>query len=229
MRAILRNNLALKLLSVVLAFILWIIVMGISNPIVSRSKNVTVEVENEEIIYDAAKVYEIIGSNSIMIDYTVRSRDEYQIRATDFRAYIDLAELYDITGSVRVNVEVLNNRDLFIASPSARPGVIRVQTEDIQKKGFELETRTIGSPQEGMSVGEISLVPSVVYVSGSESLIGRISSVGVEIDVEGAAETGHDGRVLTCPVRFGRLRFRGSLVVHAPASRTGTAGIRLRR
>ena len=189
MKEIITKDLKLKLLSIFFALIIWISIVSISNPEVSRTKAIALEVINEDVLGDAGKTYDLGGVDTVNVVYKVRVRDEYSIKASDLRAYIDLSQLYDVTGSVPVNVEILNNRDLFIEAPAAKPSVVSVHTEDIQKKSFELSTSTTGTPSQGLAVGEIKLSPSSVYVSGPVSTIGRISSVGVEIDVEGASQS----------------------------------------
>ena len=191
MKKISTTNLTLKIISVVLAFIIWLIVVNVSNPEVTRTKSVTVEIINDNIITSAAKTYDIIGSNTVTISYDVRSLDENKIRASDFRAYADLSQLYDITSSVPIVVEVVNNKDLIIGTPVARPNVIRIETEDIQKKTFDLTTAAIGTPDKDVSVGSIGVEPTSVTVTGPMSLIGQITSVGVEIDVGGAKSNMH--------------------------------------
>jgi len=178
------NNLGLKLLSLGLAFVIWLAVVNISNPEVTRSKTVDLEVRNASILTNASKSYTISNNGSVNVNYQVRTRDEYKIKASDFKAYIDLANLYSVTGSVQVNVEVTGDKELIIGTPFARPSVIQVSTEDVQKKKFALSTNTIGTPEDGYSVGSVDADPSTVVVTGPVSLIGRISSVGIEVNVD---------------------------------------------
>lgn len=188
MKERLTNNLGLKLLSIFFAFFVWLVVVNISNPVVTRSKEVVVDIKNERILTTANLTYEIVGKNTVTVSYDVRTRDEYKIKSSDFLAYIDLADLYDVTGSVPVEVEVLENRELLVGSPmaEARPGVLRVKTEKIQRKGFDLQIKFVGSPEEGYALGLSELSDKYVYVEGPESLVGQINSVGIEINVDNA-------------------------------------------
>lgn len=177
------NNLGLKILSIFLAFFVWLIVVNVQNPVNRRSREVTLEIENEQVLTAARKTYEIVGKNTVTVNFDVHTRDEYKIRPTDFRAYIDLAELYDVTGSVQVKVEVLNNKEL-ISDTEARPGVIRVKTEELQTKPFELAVDTQGEPADGYALNGVTLSPSYVTVEGPVSQVGLISYAGVEIQID---------------------------------------------
>lgn len=183
----LTNNMWWKILSLFIGFALWVMIINISNPEITRTKTVSLEIVNEDVLQRAGKTYRIIGGNTVNVQYTVRTSDAHNISSGDFRAYIDLANLYDITGSVPVSVEVLNHADLLLTEPKALPSVLQIETEDIQRKSFELTSRTRGDAAAGMAVGEISLEPSSIYISGPVSKIGLISSVGVEIDITNAA------------------------------------------
>ena len=103
----------LKLLSLFLAFFLWLLVVNVSNPEVERSREVQVEIVNEGTLTAAGQTYEIVGKNTVTVSYRVRTLDEYRISSSDFRAYIDLEDLYDVTGAVPVSVEVVNHKELI--------------------------------------------------------------------------------------------------------------------
>ena len=180
MKERLTNNLSLKILSIFLAFLVWIAVINVSNPEVSRSKEVVLEIENEQVLTQARKTYELTGKTTVTVTYDVRVRDEYKIRNSDFRAYIDLAELYDVTGSVPIRIEVLNNKEL-ISNASAKSGTMKVDVEDQQRKRFDLQIVSSGEPADGYAINEITLEPDYVYVTGPTSKVGQISYVGVEL------------------------------------------------
>ena len=151
MKERLTNNLGLKILSVVIAVFMWLIMVNVSNPLVSDSQEVTVDMINAEVLEKSNLTYEIIGKKTVTISYEVRIRDRYKISASDFYVYADLAEMYDVTGSVPVKIEVndRNVKAMIEGTPVAKPGVVRVETEPLQKKRFYLTVNTIGQEEEG--------------------------------------------------------------------------------
>ena len=121
------NNLGLKLLSLFLAFFLWLLVVNISNPIISGTEEVPVEIKNEGVLTAAGLTYEIVGKSTVTVNYRVHILDEYKISSSDFKAYIDLENLYDVTGAVPVEVEVVGHKtELSSSSVEITPGVIQV-------------------------------------------------------------------------------------------------------
>ena len=187
MKERLTRNLWIKLLSLFCAFFVWLAVVNIANPIVTATQEIEVEIVNDSILERANLAYEVVGKKTATISYKIRTKDAYRLRDTDFRAYVDLSEMYDVTGAIPIRVEVLKNKDLLESAPVVKaPEVLKIQTEDILTKSFALEARPAGTPGEGCQPGTISIIPSQVSVRGPVSLMGQISSVGIEFDVEGA-------------------------------------------
>ena len=185
MKKRLLNNFSLKLISFLLAFFLWLLVVNMSNPLIEGSKEVELEIVNADILEEAGQTYEIVGKSTVTVRYSVATLDAYKIQASDFRAYIDLADLYDVTGAVPVNLEMVANQGL-ISSPRVEPEVVHVETGDLQRKRVGLRVSTTGEPEEGYELGTVTLDPEYLYINGPVSQVGQISSVGVEISVAGA-------------------------------------------
>ena len=180
-----KGRMMLRLVSVLIGLLIWLTVVNISNPEVMRTRTVPVTVVNTEVLTAAGKCYTIQGAENVTVSYQVRSRDAYRIEADTFRAVADLSNLYSVTGSVPVTVEVLKNKELLIGTPAVRPQVIHVSTEDLQNKSFSVSSSVRGQVLPNHSVGTITVSPETIMVSGPISQVGRISSVGIMVDVSG--------------------------------------------
>lgn len=191
MKEILTRNLGLKILSVIIAFFIWFAVVNVSNPLENRSREIPLEIQNANVLEKAGLAYELDTKKStVTVNYQIHSMDQNSVSAADFRAYINLADYYPATGTVPVSVEVLNNKDYLLESVSVRPGVIRVKTEQIQQKDFDLRVNQSGQAASGYEVDRIALHPDLVTLKGPESVIGRINAVGIEVNINGIdAET----------------------------------------
>ena len=105
------NNLKLKILSVFIAFFVWLAVVNISNPDITATQIVSLDVINESVLTSSKKTYELLDDRStVTVSYKVRTLDAGGVSPSDFRAYIDLADMYEPTGAVPVKIEVKNNR-----------------------------------------------------------------------------------------------------------------------
>lgn len=189
MKKILTHNFGLKILSVVIAFFVWLAVVSVSNPVTSRTREIPLEVLNSTKMEAAGLAYELDTKKStVTVTYQTHTQDQASISTLDFRAYINLEDYHPSIGNVPVYVEILNGKEYLVEACSAKPAVIRVKTEPLQKKDFDLVINEIGTQQSGYEVQEISLSPKMVTVRGPESVIGGINAVGVEIHKEGIHE-----------------------------------------
>lgn len=191
-KRLLTENLALKGISLILAFVIWLMVVNVSKPEISDSKSVSLEVKNQNI-FDADSKTWSIDRTSVTVTYNVRSDMRSAITNSDFHAYADLSD-YSITGSIPIYIEVLNGKESIIGDVQVRPSVAKITIENVQKKKFDVKSSTIGDPKSGYKVANVILSPESVYLTGPESEIGRISTVGVEIDITGIS-TNQDGTV----------------------------------
>ena len=115
MKEKLLNNLGLKVVSLVLAFVIWMAIVNISNPVVSGQPfTIPVDVRNEEILDNANLTYEIVEKDSVTVNYQVNTRNSSLFRASDFSAYIDLKDYNDVTGAVPITIEVNKNKESLI-------------------------------------------------------------------------------------------------------------------
>lgn len=182
------HNLNIKIIAFCAAFIVWLAVVNIANPVITVTRDVDVQITNEEVLEKSNLTYEVVGKSTATVSCRARTRDASRIKASDFYVYADLSDMYDVTGSIPIQVEIVSNEDLIQGTPTVSPGVIKIQTEPLQTKEFTLNAITTGEVESGYELGEITLDPETAVVKGPQSMVGQISSVGVEINVDGAAE-----------------------------------------
>lgn len=183
----LKQNTMLKLLSLAVAFVIWLTVVNFSNPDTRGTQTVDLTVQNVDKLTSADKIYDL-DTDSIRISYTVRTKYRNVITPEDFEAYIDLND-YSITGAVPVYVKTSDRLTGMISDVTPNPIVVHVTTENLQRKRFDVELTTTGSAAEGYIAGQGQLPSDSdhVYISGPESEIGQISKVGIEVSVEEAS------------------------------------------
>ena len=193
MKEKLTKNAPLKLISLLCAFLVWLAVVNVANPIQTKSIEIPVNITNDEVLESSNLTYEIEGKSTVTLLINARARDIYRFTSEDFKAYADLSELYSVTGAVPVTVEVLDDEQYLASNGEGvkyevkAPGTVHIKTEELQTKRFSLTHHVTGDPAGNKDYlpGKVKLTPNYVYVRGPVSQIGQISSVGVEINIEG--------------------------------------------
>ena len=190
MKKRLTNNLLLKIVSVIAAVILWVVIINIDNPTDTFTiSGIPVRVLNEKAaITDNNLTYDFPDGQTVSVEVTAKRTDRRKISAEDFQATIDMNEIYGATGSVAVNIEVVNNKNL-IRSWTQITRSIRVDVEAMQTKEFEIQVIHGGELEESYTFSETSVSPHSVWVTAPESVMEIIDHAGIKVDVTGVTDS----------------------------------------
>ena len=185
MKKALTSNIGLKIISVIAAFILWMIVVNIDDPMIARSySGIPVEIINTEDITDQKKTYEVLDNTDTISVLVHAKRSVIEDMSRDYlRATADMKELTDLN---TIPIEVRSTRfsdRIDSLTPVTRN--VRVQIEELGIKRIRIGAETAGDPEEGYVAG--SAVPSVniLSVSGPASIVEKISYAMATVDVTG--------------------------------------------
>ena len=181
----LTNNIWLKVLALVLAFVLWVLVAQINNPVRTLTyNNVKVTLVGTNILEAEGKVYQILD-NSNIAKVTVRAPESVisSITAADINAIADLSQLNE-DGTVPI-VYTLDRAE----SITADHDVLTISVENKVTKYVNIYSQTVGSVGEGCVQGKVNLERNRIEISGPESEVNRVSYAQVTIDLDGALKT----------------------------------------
>ena len=180
----LTNNLGIKLLSLPLAAIIWIIIINIDDPIISRNyTNVAIELQNKEAIASLGKVYEIAEGNTVTVSVTGKRSILDKLRSNDLQVTADLKQMsaFNLI-DVEVSCDKFSYSDL---SFSTKPKMLTVSLEDKKTKQFKVNIETKGNIDSNYHVGSMEVKSTMVEVSGAESVIEKIADVRVMVVFDG--------------------------------------------
>ena len=177
----LKNNIGLKIVSVLFATFLWWAVVNIDDPIDIKRINVNVKITNADVITNAGKSYQILDdTQSVTITIKARRKVLSQISHKDIEATADLREMQDTSVPIRIKIKGFEGEYEDI---NANPRNIQVKVENTVKKTFPIVAVAVGSPRAGHMLGALTVVPQTVDISGPESTIKKISKVVAKVDI----------------------------------------------
>ena len=93
MKKKLMNNLVIKLLSVFVAFFVWLVIINVIDPTTTKHfSSIPVVILNENVITSANQVFEVESGDTV--DVTVKGKRSFieQLDETDFSASADLRD-----------------------------------------------------------------------------------------------------------------------------------------
>lgn len=189
MKKKLTANLGLKILAVLFSVVIWFIVININDPVDKVVfRKIPVEILNEDAVTSQGKVYEILDGTNV-IDVTVWAKRSVldTLSADNIIATADMQEINLMDTMVRIRLST-NKYDNKLDSITSDTENLLVKIEDMKRVQFLIEASTIGEPQEGYIVGNITTDQNLVSVSGPESIVNLVDRVEVPVTVSGLSQ-----------------------------------------
>ncbi|MCQ2542198.1 MAG: CdaR family protein [Lachnospiraceae bacterium] len=179
------NNWGLKLLSVVIAFVLWLVVVNIDDPVISYTHTgVMVDVVNADSLTAKGKVYEILNNSNVISVTLIGKRSVIEsIGKDDIKAIADIQDL-TLMDTVAIKVTTTKNVNKLDAIKSDI-NALELSIENLKDIHLPVNVNIEGSPAGGYVVGDVVTNQNTIKVSGPESVIGQIEKAQCDISVEG--------------------------------------------
>jgi YbbR domain-containing protein len=177
------RNVRLKLVSVCIAGLLWLIVAG--DRVVERVLRVPVELQG------MPADLELVGPAPETVDVRVRGSSNALARLGpgDIAAVIDLKSARDGRRVVTLGpAQVLVPAGLETVQVS--PSTISMEFEETVTRRVPVDVRTDGEPERGFRVVRVVSIPDEVDISGPASVVARVSAVTTDaVSMDGRRES----------------------------------------
>ena len=185
MKKKLTNNLGLKLGSLVLAVVIWLLIQSVADPLTTKTLTQTVEVRNEEVLsqQDENYTYSIVSGETARFTISGRSSVINRLSASDFNVYADMSKL-SIVDAVPVEITpkayVDSNVEILPQS-----NTLQIELDELTTIQRDVTVTTSGTPADGYAVGSTSCEPSLVTISGPKKILENADRLVVSVNVEG--------------------------------------------
>lgn len=182
----LTHNLGLKILSVLVSIILWLVAININDPVRTQTYSVAVQLDNLNKLTDSGKHVEVLDSSD-SIRVTVKAARSVLAELSD-RNIIAVANVDKMTEGQYVPIELTCSKGgVSDDNLKSDKDYVRLSVENIKRRQLPISVVVQGTPQEDFIVGGTSTAQNAVMLSGPESIIDTVNSVSVEIDVNNAS------------------------------------------
>lgn len=187
------KNIPLKIMSVIVGILVWLIVVNVDNPIITKSFVVSdVQVINEAYVDSLGKmVMQDDSENSIRVYITGERKTVNKLTSADIKAVADLQQ-----------AESIDTDPVMIPITATCPGIlqenIRVVPQNLSihlekkvTKEFAINVSSGDSkPGQGYEISSLTVSPAKVRITGPETLVGKIDGVSVDVSsrLEGITE-----------------------------------------
>ena len=192
----LTDNLSLKIMSVAIAIVVWLIVVNIDNPVGTNYYTVTdVELINKEYVESSDTIGKMCmpeeNQDSVKVAITASKKVRDRIRLSDITAVADLQQAVSLdTDPVMVPITVT-----CLAS-GVLPSDIKVTPQNLTVNLDEKETQEFvvnvskgdTKPGKDYEVGSLTASPEKIRITGPKTLVNKIDKVNATIALDGNTE-----------------------------------------
>lgn len=179
------NNIGIKLVSVLIALVVWMTIINIDDPYKTRTFSVTVQTINEDALKSVNKVYEVIEGSTANVKVKGKKSVVDKLTVDDISATADLSDLSSVNAVTIVPALKKHiSSDVILECNQ----VLKVSLENMASKQVKVTVETIGTPEDGYTIGECIAKPNMIEVTGGKSAIEQIDSVKVVLNVNGISE-----------------------------------------
>jgi YbbR domain-containing protein len=184
----LNQPMVVRIVSVLLAIMLWFVVNGSSpNPVTTTEitqNEIRIDNAALEVRYDERKVALLEAPQTVDLILRGSQRDLSLFRLRDYKVYADVTGFGP--GEVRVPVQ-------FDGFPpnlhvEANPAEVRIVLEARESKSMPVDVEWLGMLPEGFQLGSPLIRPAEVRIGGGKSLLDRVVSVKAYVHLNARGE-----------------------------------------
>jgi len=173
-----RQNLGYRILSVVLAIVIWIYVTGEQKPTGETVIRVPLEIENlsEDLVVSDSP-------SSIQVRLEGRKAVVSNLIPRDVHARVNMINAKTGENIIPVEVEVPDGVNVI----SVKPSQIKIKVEKMEYTQVQVQVSLVGEPASGYRVLEPVIKPTEVVISGPAGLLKEIGGAYVEAEIDQAS------------------------------------------
>lgn len=187
MKERLTRNMGLKVLSLFVAFLVWVVILNVDDPMTTKTfRNIPVTKINENALAQKDKVYEVVSGDTVDVKVRAKRSIIESLDNSDFQAIADLSKL-SIVYAVPIEVSVPKYGDKVEILDQNY--TMQVTLENLETKQFKINVVTVGTVADGYYIKDKTTSPNIIQVSGAESVINKIDQVVVEVNVNNIRES----------------------------------------
>ena len=187
------DNIPLKIMSVAVAVVLWLIVVNIDNPIGTNYYTINdVELINKEYVESSDTIGKMCmpeqNQDSVKIAITASKKIRDKIKVTDISAVADLQQAVSLdTDPVMVPITVtcsvpgVSSNDIKVTPQNLSVNLDEKETQEFVVNVSRGDTK----PGKDYEVGSLTANPEKVRITGPKTLVNKIDKVNATIELDG--------------------------------------------
>ena len=181
----------LRIASLIIAFVVWLIIMNVSNPVITRTvSGVPVNVTNGSYIESMNLSYAIMsGFETVSVTVETNRSVVERLNVSNITANCDLTQIVNMESDPVMVPVTVSVPGVSAAGVTVTPQNIQIRLEEMESRDFVINAVAgSGAPARGFEVGSLTSNPEKLTIRGPKSMIERIDKVQAEVDVSNLRE-----------------------------------------
>lgn len=199
MKKNLMNKFTLKILSLAVAILIWLLVINIEDPVRTETYwDVPVTIVNESYLTSEFEIPLLVdGSDTVTVRIRANNTVLRNIDRDSITAEADMTQIISMDTNpymvpVRVVCPGVSEENITVT-----PANIPIDTDSLTSKAMTISvTDGRTTPDSGYEVGKFTVNPEKVTISGPEDLINKLDRVVADVDVTGMNQSGNISALL---------------------------------
>lgn len=181
-KKLINKDLTIRILSVMLALLMWFYVITEQNPEITKDITIPIRLINT-VFLEKSNMVLANDSNNFKLTLRIRGKKNAldKLNESTVDAYADL-EGHNLKGEnfLKINIDGIPEGVDIIAKSTESLKVLLESKVSIQKS---VQLNLMGNPSHGLAAMTPTMAPNDVVITGAESQINKIKSVRVDVDI----------------------------------------------
>lgn len=192
------NNIGMKVISVFIAVLIWLLVANINDPVrTERFTDVPVKIINEQALTNQGYAYEVTEGSEVTIIAKGKSSILRSMSESDFQVVADFSKLSKVN-AIPIDVSAKKYDDQLELSLGT-VNTMKISIDEVVSISLPVDIVVKGEVAEGYAVGDMTGTPNLVRVTGPENLLSNAKEIRAEVNIDGIS---HDITSTSKPVLY---------------------------
>jgi len=183
MKNVMKKDISIKIISVLIAVIIWFYVLNIDNPYDNITLTIPISFDNRDTLLEKGLVLKDKDLRQ-NIDVTIRGRKEV-IKNISINNFVISADFSKVKSEKDTKLQIegpfYDMKDISVQS--VNPRTINIQLEKIKKNTFPVEVVLNGNLAKDFKIVSKTQTPEFVELEDIQSLINTVDSVRAVVDI----------------------------------------------
>jgi YbbR domain-containing protein len=184
MNKILQSNTTYRIVSVIIAIILWFVFLNQDNPYIEKTFTIPVKIINRDSLSEQGLFLKSELIETVDVKVKGRTKTINKITANDFKLQSDLSQI-DKSGEHALYLGTPNLEVNGVKIIAMDPEIYTLSVGKTGNRELEVELELRGNVADEYEIIRIDQIPETIIIDGDEEDIKNVATAKAIIDIEG--------------------------------------------